>query len=140
MVTHVDQSVLAFQDDAQVVGQDLRNFSGAANRMLTQNQPHLETIVMNLRDTSSSLKKAMRAVETLADNDQLNEDVVAAVDNMRRTSEEIQGIAADIRSISSDPEVQKDLRETVTNAKQASASASRVMGRVEAISKGVTGR
>lgn len=139
VVTHVDQTVLAFQDDAQVVGDDLRQFSNSANRMLKENEPHLDTIVMNLRDTSSSLKKAMRAVETLADNEQLNEDVIEAVDNLRRTSEEIQGIASDIRSISSDPEVQKDLRETLTNAKQASASASRVMSRVESISNGVSG-
>lgn len=138
VVTHVDQTVIAFQDDASAVGSDLRQFSGSANQMLAENQPHVETIVMNLRDTSSSLKKAMRAVETLAENDALNEDVVQAVNNLRRTSEEIQGIAADIRSISSDPEVQKDLRETVVNAKQASASAARVMGRVDAISKGAT--
>ena len=138
VVTHVDQTVISFSDDARVVGEDLRTFSGSANRMLAQNQPYLETIVMNLRSTSVSLKKAMRAVESLADNEQLNEDVVAAVDNLRRTSEEIQGIATDIRSISSDPEVQEDLRETLTNAKQASASAARVMGRVEKISDGVS--
>lgn len=138
VVTHVDQTVLAFQDDAQVVGEDLRRFSGTANRMLAQNEPHLDTIVMNLRDTSVSIKKAMRAVEAIADNEQLNEDVVAAVNNLRRTSEEIQGIAADIRSISADPEVQKDLRETVVNAKQASASAARVMGRVDAIAEGTS--
>ncbi len=138
VVTHVDQTVIAFQDDASAVGQDLRKFSGQANQMLAKNQPHVETIVMNLRDTSVSLKKAMRAVEAIADNEQLNEDVIEAVNNLRRTSEEIQGIAADIRSISSDPEVQQDLRETVVNAKQASASAARVMGRVDAISKGAT--
>lgn len=138
VVTHVDQTVIAFQDDAETVGNDLKRFSGTANRMLAQNQPHMETIVMNLRDTSISLKKAMRAVEAIADNQDLNDDVVAAVNNLRRTSEEIQGIAADIRSVSADPEVQKDLRETVVNAKQASASAARVMGRVDAISKAGT--
>lgn len=138
VVTHVDQTVIAFQDDAETVGRDLRRFSGTANRMLAKNEPHMDTIVMNLRDTSISLKKAMRAVEAIADNEQLNDDVIAAVNNLRRTSEEIQGIAADIRSVSSDPEVQQDLRETVVNAKQASASAARVMGRVDAISKGAT--
>lgn len=138
VVTHVDQTVLAFQDDARVVGEDLKTFSGTANRVIKENEPHLDTIVMNLRSTSVSLKNAMRAVEALADNEQLNEDVIAAVDNLRRTSEEIQGIASDIRSISSDPEVQQDLRETLTNAKQASESAARVMGRVEKMSDGVS--
>lgn len=137
VVTHVDETVLAFQDDAQVVGSDLKRFSGAANQMLATNQPHVDTIVMNLRDTSLALKKAMRSVEALADNEELSEDMVQAVNNLRRTSEEIQGIAADIRSVSADPEVQQDLRETVVNAKQASASAARVMGKVEGISKGV---
>lgn len=138
VVTHVDETVLAFQDDAQTVGNDLRNFSGTATKMLSKNSPHIDTIVMNLRETSISLKKAMRAVEAIADNEHLNDDVVAAVNNLKRTSEEIQGIASDIRSISADPEVQKDLRDTVTNAKDASASASRVMGKVESISNGVS--
>ena len=137
VVTHVDQTVIAFQGDAEKVGTDLKRFSGSANKMLARNEPHMDTIAMNLRDTSSSLKKAMRAVESIADNEELSEDVVAAVNNLRRTSEEIQGIASDIRSVSSDPEVQKDLRQTMVNAKQASASAARVMGRVDAASKGV---
>lgn len=138
VVTHVDDTVLAFQDDASAVGKDLRGLSGSANRMLAKNEGHVDTIVMNLRDTSVALKKAMRSVEALADNEQLSEDVVEAVHNFRRTSEEIQGIASDIRSISADPEVQQDLRETVSNAKQASASAARVMGKVEGISKGIS--
>ena len=137
VVTHVDETVLAFQDDAQTVGKDLKSFSGTASRMMRKNQPHVETLVMNLRDTSVSVKKAMRAIEALADNEKLNDDVVQAVNNLRRTSEEIQGIAADIRSLSADPEVQKDIRDTVVNAKQASASAKRVMGRVEKFTNGV---
>ncbi len=137
VVTHVDETVVAFQSDASAVGSDLRTFSGNANRMLVKNEGHVDTIVMNLRDTSVALKKAMRSVEVLADNETLSEDVVEAVSNLRRTSEEIQGIAADIRSISADPEIQQDLRETVVNAKQASASAARVMGKVEGIADGV---
>lgn len=139
VVTHVDGTVLAFQDDAAMVGEDLKRFSGTANRILEKNEPHVDTIVLNLRTTSISLKKAMRAVEAIADNEQLSEDVIEAVHNLRRTSEEIQGIAADIRSISADPEVQKDLRETVVNAKQASASAARVMSKVEGVAEGVSG-
>ncbi len=138
VVTHVDETVIAFQDNANAVGQDLRSFSGNANRLLVKNEAHVDTIVMNLRDTSVALKKAMRSVEALAENEALNEDVVEAVNNLRRTSEEIQGIASDIRSISADPEIQQDLRETVVNAKQASASASRVMGKVESLGKGIS--
>lgn len=139
VVAHVDQAVLGFSDDAQAVGADLRRFSGTANKVLNENQPHVDTIVMNLRDTSSSLNKTMRALESIAENEQLNDDLIQAVNNLRRTSEEIQGIAADIRSVSADPEVQKDLRETIVNAKQASASANRVMGRVEDVASGVAG-
>lgn len=136
VVTHVDQTVLAFQDDARVVGGDLRQLSSTANSMLTENRDHVDTIVMNLRETSISVRKAMRAVEALAENEELNQDMVAAVHNLRRTSEEIQGIASDIRSVTADPEVQTDLRETVVNAREASASAKRVMGRVEGIASG----
>ncbi|MCA9792197.1 MAG: MCE family protein [Candidatus Eremiobacteraeota bacterium] len=139
VMAHVDDTVLAFQSDARVVGQDLRTVSSGVRDVVDKNRGNIDTIVMNLRETSISLKKAMRTVEELADNEELKDDVVAAADNLRRTSEEIQGIASDIRSITSDPEVQGDLRDTIHNAKEASASAKRVMGRVEGVVDNVAG-
>ncbi len=138
VMAHVDETVLAFQSDARVIGSDLRGFSSGVRRVVQDNRGNIDTIVMNLRETSISLKKAMRTVEELAENEELKGDVLAAVTNLRSTSEELQGIAADIRSVTSDPEVQGDLRDTVQNAKEASVAARRVMGKVEGVVSNVS--
>lgn len=137
VVAHVDSTVLSFQSDARLVGSNLRGFSTDVRQLVNSNRGNLDTIVTNLRETSISLKKAMKVVEELAEDEGVRDDVLVAVKNLKKTSEEVQGIAADIRSLTSDPELQGDLRETVVNAREASASAKRVMGTVEGISSDV---
>ncbi len=139
VVAHVQDTVVTFQGDAKTIGADLRGFSSELHGVVHDNKGHIKTIVMNLRQTSISLKKTMRALEELAENKHLKDDVLATVNNLRRASKEVQGIAADIRSLTSDPEVQSDLRETVANAKEASQGAKRVVKKVEGIVDGVTG-
>lgn len=139
VVAHVDQTVTSFSDDARVVGQDLRGFSGGLRGIVTRNQGNLETIVTTLRQTSISLNKTMRSLEELAENEDLKGDVKAAVANLRRTTEEVQGIASDIRSLTADPELQNDLRDTVQNAREATDKAKDVMNKVQGVVGGVTG-
>ena len=80
---------------------------------------------MCIRDRNKTIK----ALETLAQNKDLKDDVLAAVNNLKKTSEEVQGIASDIRSVTADPEVQGDLKDTIQNAKEATDGAKKVMGK-----------
>jgi phospholipid/cholesterol/gamma-HCH transport system substrate-binding protein len=139
VVSHVDGTIASFQADAQAVGSDLRGFSSSLRRVVSKNEGNVETIVLTLRQTAQSLNRTVKALETLANNEDLQGDVVATVNNLKRTSEEVQGIASDIRSITADPEVQGDLRDTIQNAKEATDGANRVMKKVEGITDGVTG-
>ncbi|MEW6283025.1 MAG: MlaD family protein, partial [Candidatus Eremiobacterota bacterium] len=140
VVSHVDETVLAFQDDAEAVGANLRGFSGDLRGLVRENRGNIDTIVLNLRETSITLKKTMASLESLAGNEDLRQDVLATVSNLRKTSEQVQGIASDIRGITSDPKVQKDLRETIDNARQASADARDVLARVKDVSEGSGGK
>lgn len=139
VVSHVDNTVVAFQADARAVGADLRGFSSSLKGVVSRNQGHLDGIVKSLHETSVSLNRTVKALDTLAQNKDLKEDVLAAVSNLKRTSEEVSGIASDIRSVTSDPEVQGDLRETIQNAKEASDKAKKVMGKAEKLTNGITG-
>lgn len=139
VVTHVDETVLAFQGDARAIGSNLRDATGAVNQVVSRNTGNIDTIVLNLRQMSSSLKRTASALESLATDEELRGDVLAAVTNIRKTTEEVQAIAGDIRSITGDPKVQEDLRATVANAKEASESAKRVVAKVEGIVGGATG-
>ena len=139
VVAHVDSTVLAFQADARVVGANMRGATGKVDRLLERNQGHLDTIVLNLRQMSSSLQRTASALEGLATDEKLRDDVMAAVSNIRKTSEEVQAIAGDIRSLTGDPKVQDDIRQTVANAREASESAKRVAGKVEGIVSGEGG-
>ena len=139
VVSHVDDTVAGFQADARAVGADLRGFSGGLRGVMSRNQGNMDQIVHTLRDTATSLNKTMQSLEKLATNQEIKDDVAAAVHNLKRTSEEVQGIASDIRSVTADPEVQGDLRDTIQNAKEATDGAKKVMKKVEGISEGVTG-
>ncbi len=139
VVSHVDSTVLAVQGDAQAVGANLRGATGTVNQVVARNAAHVDTIVMNLRQMSSSLQRTATALESLATDETLRDDVLAAVSNIRKTSEEVQAIAGDIRSLTGDPQVQDDLRQTVANAREASESAKRVAGKVEGVVSGNTG-
>lgn len=139
VVSHVDDTVTGFQADARAVGADLRGFSGGLRGAMSRNQGNMDQIVTTLRDTATSLNKTMQSLEKLATNQEIKDDVAAAVHNLKRTSEEVQGIASDIRSVTADPEVQGDLRDTIQNAKEATDGAKKVMKKVEGISEGVTG-
>ncbi|MGI5843530.1 MAG: MlaD family protein [Candidatus Xenobium sp.] len=136
VVAHVDSTVLAFQDDARVLGANLRGATGTVNQLMARNAAHVDTIVMNLRQMSSSLQRTASTLEGLAADESLRDDVMAAVHNIRKASEEVQAIAGDIRSLTGDPQVQDDLRQTVANAREASESAKRVAGKVEGIVSG----
>jgi phospholipid/cholesterol/gamma-HCH transport system substrate-binding protein len=136
VVAHADETILMVQGDARAIGGDLRGVTGDLNRLVRENRGNIDTIVLNLRETSRSLKTTMRAVEELAQNPELKEDVLATVDNLRKFSEQVEGIASDIRAVTSDPKVQADLKETISNVREASASAKRVMGKVEGLVSG----
>lgn len=139
VVTHVDETVLAFQGDARAIGANLRSATGTVNDVVARNSGNIDTIVLNLRQMSSSLQRTAAALESLATDEELRDDVMAAVGNIRKTTEEVQAIAGDIRSITSDPKIQEDLRATVANAKEASEAAKRVANKVEGVVGGVTG-
>ena len=139
VVTHVDQTVQSFQNDARAVGSDLRGFTSSLRGVVSKNEGHLNGIVKTLHETSISLNRTIKALEELAKNKDLKDDVLAAVSNLKKTSEEVQGIASDIRSVTADPEVQGDLRDTIQNAKEASDSAKKVMGKADKVVNGVTG-
>jgi ABC-type transporter Mla subunit MlaD len=139
VVTHVDGTVAAFQADAKVVGSDLRGFSSGLKGIVNKNQGQLNGIVTTLHETSISLNKTIKALETLAQNKDLKDDVLAAVNNLKKTSEEVQGIASDIRSVTADPEVQGDLKDTIQNAKEATDGAKKVLKKADNVVNGVTG-
>src|SRR5690606_30976001 len=131
VVNHVDETVVAFQGDAHAIGGNLRNATGTINQVVARNAGNIDTVVLNLRQMSSSLQRTASALESLATNEELREDVLTAVANIKKTSEDVQGIAADIKSITGDPQIQEDLRQTVANAREASEAAKRVIGKVE---------
>lgn len=139
VVGHVDDTVVILQADAQAVGQSLRQTAGNVNKIIASNSGNINTIVANLRQMSSSLKNTASAVEALATDETLKDDVMTVAANIRKTSEEIAGIAADIRSITGDPQVQEDIKETVHNAREATESVKRITNKAEGIVDSVSG-
>ncbi len=86
VVAHVDQTVTGFQSDAQAVGADLKGFSGGLRSVVVKNQGNINTIVTTLKETAQSLNRTMKTLETLANNKDLKDDVLATVNNLKKTT------------------------------------------------------
>ncbi len=139
VMDNASATVAQLRSDAADIGANVRQASGSVNTLIQDNTGNINTIVMNLRQMSSSLRNTASALESLADNPQVHDDILAIAANIRKVSEEVAGIAGDIRSITGDPKVQEDIKETVSNVREATGSVKRITGKVEKTVDKVTG-
>lgn len=127
VITRVDQGVLGSSDPDYAGTEVLESLATRSPNDSTE----VSALALNLKDTSSSIKKAIRAIELLSEGKGLDQGSIAAVKDLRNAAEEIQGIALDLRTTKHTSEVERDLRETSANSKLALASAARILGRAD---------
>ncbi|MGM9998086.1 MAG: MlaD family protein [Candidatus Bruticola sp.] len=139
VVDNASAAVAQLRVDAAEIGSNVKHTTAAVNNLVQDNTDNLNTIVMNLRQMSSSLKNTAAALESVADDPQMHSDIMAIAANIRKVSEEVAGIAGDIRTVTGDPQVQEDLRETVHNVREATGSVKRVTQKVEGITSNFPG-
>lgn len=124
------------QEDAQLLGSSLGGAAQRIDRLVARNEDEITRIVANLEVTSGHLASTMAAVETLANDENLSNDILATTNNVRRLTQEIHGIASDLRSVTHDEQVQEDLRKTIENTRKASDSVVRVSDKVAGVVDG----
>lgn len=132
VVTKVDQNLLGLQTGEISAEKVLEKL---ATNSAYRSSNELNAMVVNLNDTSHSIKKAIRAVELLSETQPLDRTSVAAVKDLRNAAEDIQGIAMELRNSKLPVDVERELREASANSKLAIASAARIMGRVDAYAR-----
>lgn len=130
VIARVDQGVLGSSTSELPADEVIQNL---ASKTPTSNT-EISSLALNLKDTSSSIKRAIRAIEMLSEGKDLDPNSIAAVKDLRNSAEEIQGIALDLRTVKHSETTERDLRETSANAKLALASAARILGRADAYS------
>ncbi|MCL5036103.1 MAG: MlaD family protein [Chloroflexi bacterium] len=113
------------------VGSNLRGFSGSLKNMAITNEGDIRSIVENLKETSISLKKTLKTIETLVTQQKFSDDIMTTLENVRKTSEEVSGIAEDVHMLTSDPKMKEDLKQTVSNAKEVTEGAKDVVKRLK---------
>jgi len=119
--------------ELHATGSNLRDFSKHLKEITVSNQNDIRVIVMNLKDTSVSLKKTLKTVEELVTRQEVSDNVLATLQNIRETSEQVKGIAQDIHTLTSDGNMQQQLKETIANAKEASEGAKQVVNKLKHI-------
>lgn len=125
VIAKLDQGLITAPEDG-----------GAAVGALTRLSPstrnssvELASLALNLKDTSASIKKAIRAIEMHSVGKKIDHYSVAAIQDLRSAAEEIQGITLDLKADRLEPEAERDLREASSNSKLALESAARILGR-----------
>ncbi|NDD27919.1 MAG: MCE family protein [Proteobacteria bacterium] len=136
---HLDQTIVSLHGQLASIGGDFQSLAATLRRIGDRSEPDIRTIVLNLRDMSSSVRKTMAQVQKLVTNKEMNDDVLAMVSALKRTAQELEGVAADVRGITSDPEIAKDIKDAVRDARETMAGAKDIVQSVQSVVGGLKG-
>lgn len=136
---HLDETVVGLNGQLTAIGGDFRALANTLRRIGERNEPDIRTIVLNLREMASSVRKTMAQVQRLVSRKEMSDDLLAMTAALRRTAQELEGVVGDIRGITSDPEIERDLKEAIKDARDTMAGAKEIVQSVQGVVGGFGG-
>ena len=95
---------------------------------LGRNQYKIDSMLTSLDRTSVALNKSMDALQGLATDPRLKNNLVATTSNIRDLTGNIAGLTSDLRTITGSPQTQSQLRDTVANLDATMQKADSLLG------------
>jgi ABC-type transporter Mla subunit MlaD len=95
---------------------------------LSRNQYKIDSMLTSLDRTAVALNKSMDALQGLATDARLKNNLVATTSNIRDLTGNIAGLTGDLRSITGSPQTQAQLRDTVANLDATMQKADSLLG------------
>lgn len=128
--TAVAQISEMLRSDLGTAGANIAAMAKTMNSTMTLNAPRLSHLVAQLDQTSVELNRSMAAIEGLATDPQLKNNLLTTTANVAETTEELKYVLADVRSITSDPQTQSRIRDAVANLDAVLERAASIMGKL----------
>jgi phospholipid/cholesterol/gamma-HCH transport system substrate-binding protein len=128
--TSVAEIAGMLRTDLGTAGANIAAMSRTLNSTMTLDAPRLSHMVAQLDETSVELNKSMAAIEGLATDPQLKENLLATTANVAETTEELKYVLADVRGITSDPQTQAHIRDAIANLDAVLQRAASIMAKL----------
>ncbi len=104
------------------------NMTATLDSTLGRNQYKIDTMLASLDRTAVALNKSMDALQNLATDPRLHNNLIETTANIRDLTGNISGLTGDIRSITGSPQTQAQLRDTVANLDATMQKADSLLG------------
>ncbi len=122
-------------DLSGVLDTSLRSASGnlvqmtsTVNSTLSRNQYKIDSMLTSLDRTAVALNKSMDALQGLATDPRLKNNLVTTTSNIRDLTSNIAGLTGDLRTITGNPQTQAQLQNTVANLDATMQKANSLLG------------
>jgi phospholipid/cholesterol/gamma-HCH transport system substrate-binding protein len=108
--------------------------SATLNSAATIDSKKLGVLLDQFGSTASSLNRSMTALQGLATDPRLKENVLATTENIAATTATLAQLTKDLRSVTGDPQTQAQMRNTVANLDAVMQKANSLLGQLGASS------
>jgi len=104
------------------------NMTATLDSTLGRNQYKIDSMLASLDRTAVALNKSMDALQGLATDPRLKNNLIATTSNIRDLTGNVAGLTGDLRSITGSPQTQAQLRDTVENLDATMQKADSLLG------------
>jgi phospholipid/cholesterol/gamma-HCH transport system substrate-binding protein len=102
--------------------------TGTLNGTVQMNSARINDILANFQQTSHALNTSLAALQSIATDKDLKNNILATTKNIADTTENIADITHDLRDVTGDPQTQAQLKNTVANLDATMQRANSLLG------------
>lgn len=116
------------ETDMNTAGGNIAEMTSTLNSTLTRNQYKIDSMLSSLDRTSVALNRSMDALQSMATDPRLKNNILATTANIRDLTSNIAGVTGDLHTITGNPQTQAQLRDTVANLNATMQKANSLLG------------
>jgi phospholipid/cholesterol/gamma-HCH transport system substrate-binding protein len=138
---HANQLTLTANESVQTLmakfvaaSDNIEELSSTLNSTTTQSAPKLAQMLDRLDATAASLNRSMTALEGMATDPRLKQNLLATTRSVADTTQNLSLLTHDLRNVTGDPQTQAQMRNTVANLDATMQKANSLLGELGGVS------
>lgn len=130
LTTTANASVQTLMAKFIAASSNIEELSSTLNGAATESTPKLTQMLDRLDATAESLNRSMTALQGLATDPRLKNNLIETTRNVADTTQNLALLTHDLRSVTGDPQTQAQLRNTVANLDATMQKANSLLGQL----------
>ncbi|HYK53501.1 MAG TPA: MlaD family protein, partial [Candidatus Eremiobacteraceae bacterium] len=130
LTTTANASVQELMSKFVAASTNIEELSSTLNGAATESTPKLTQMLDRLDATAASLNKSMTALQGLATDPRVHDNLIATTKSVAETTQNLALLTHDLRTVTGDPQTQAQLRNTVANLDATMQKANSLLGQL----------